>query len=220
MWFITFIFANLLGRPARSLLTLSGVAVAVAAVVSLTGIVRGFENSLLELYQQRGVDLIVHQAGRVQMTNSVLEESMDATIAKIPGVAQVYPSLLEVISLVENDIAGITVQGWPTGSVPLQELKVTVGRMFDDNDARPVLLGSRLAAALNVKPNDSIELLEGEPFVVTGIFESYNVFESGSMVTRLGDLQKLMLRENEVTMFAVIAEDEDDATIESIDALS
>lgn len=207
MWFVTFIFANLWGRPARSLLTLSGVAVAVAAVVSLTGVVRGFEKSLLDLYEQRGVDLIVHQAGRVQMIQSVLPESMGTELAAVAGVAKVYPSLLEVISLSENDITGVTIQGWPADSVPLEELKIVQGRMFETSDQRPVVLGSRLAAALDIQPGDSIELLEGESFIVTGVFESFNVFESGSMATRLSDLQELMLREGEVTMFGVVADE-------------
>lgn len=219
MWFVTFIFANLRGRPARSLLTLSGVAVAVAAVVSLTGVVRGFEKSLLELYEQRGVDIIVHQAGRVQMTQSVLPESLASQLSSIAGVADVYPSLLEVISLSENDITGITIQGWPTDSVPLRELKVVEGRMFSAADQRPVVLGSRLAAALNVRPNDTVELLEEEPFTVTGIFESFNVFESGSMVTRLSDLQELMLREGEVTMLGVVVEDDQKSIPKIVEAI-
>jgi len=102
MWMITFIFANLRGRPARSALTISGVAVAVAAVVSLVGIVRGFETSLLDLYEQRGIDLLVHQAGRVQMTSSVLPEALERKIAEVPGVAEVYPSLVDMLSLLED----------------------------------------------------------------------------------------------------------------------
>lgn len=218
MRFITYIFANLWGRPARSLLTLSGVAVAVAAVVSLTGIVRGFEKSLLDLYEQQGVDLIVHQAGRVQMTQSVLEQSFGDQLRKVDGVSAVYPSLLEVVSLGENDIAGVTIQGWQTDSVALQELNIAQGRMFNDEDQRPIVLGSRLAAVLNAKVGDSIELLDEQAFNVIGIFESFNVFESGSVVTRLRDLQELMLRENEVTMFAVVTNKSSEASSEEADA--
>lgn len=207
MWMITFIFANLRGRPARSALTISGVAVAVAAVVSLVGIVRGFETSLLDLYEQRGIDLLVHQAGRVQMTSSVLPEALETKIAEVPGVAAVYPSLVDMLSLLEDDMMGIPVQGWPLGSLPLAELKIIEGRGMLPDDQQPVMLGARLATAANKQPGDTIEMLDGEEFTVVGIFESYNVFDSGSMVTRLEDLQRLLLRENEVTLFAVVVQD-------------
>jgi putative ABC transport system permease protein len=216
MWFATFIFANLVGRPARSLLTLSGVAVAVAAVVSLTGIVRGFENSLLDLYRHQGVDLIVHQTGKVQMTDSRLRQTIGAEIQEIPGVQAVYPSLLEVISLADDDYTGVTIQGWPVGSVALEELDIVRGRLFDGTQPRPIVIGNRLAEVLRIGPGDTLDLLEDEPFTVTGVFDSYNVFESGSVVARLADLQELMLMEGTITMFAIVLSDKDDQSIAAV----
>jgi putative ABC transport system permease protein len=189
---------------------------AVAAVVSLTGIVRGFENSLLELYQQKGIDLIVHQAGRVQMTASSLPQSLETEMLSVPGVVEVYPSLLDVISLIDDDIMGITIQGWPDDSLPLKDLRISSGRPFQAGDRRVVAIGDRLAAAINKNPGDTIELLEAEPFEIIGIFESYNVFESGSLVTRLPDLQELMLRDNEVTMFAIVTKDGSPTEVQAV----
>lgn len=207
MWFSTFILANLRGRPARSLLTLSGVAVAVAAVVSLLGIVRGFETSLLNLYQDRGIDVLVHQAGRVQMTSSVLPASLGPQLAAVPGVQHVYPSMIDVLSLLEDDLMGIAIQGWQVGSLPMRELNIVEGRTLAEGDSRAVLLGSRLAAATGKKAGDTIELLDGESFAITGIFETKNVFDNGSIVTQLGDLQSLLLREEEVTLFGIVTDD-------------
>jgi putative ABC transport system permease protein len=209
MWFITFIVANLVGRPARSLLTLSGIAIAVAAVVALLGVVRGFERSLLELYQGRGIDVMVQQAGRLQMTSSVLSENLLADIESTEGVAEVYPALIEVLSLLKDDMMGVVVQGWPPDSEPIRRLKWVTGGPYSDAEAREVLVGERLAAAMNVKVGDTTELIEGEPFEVVGIFESANVFDSGSMFVPIRPLQKLMFRQGEVTMFAVVAESQD-----------
>lgn len=206
MWFITFIFANLIGRPARSLLTLSGIAIAVAAVVSLLGVVRGFETSLLDLYQGRGIDVMVQQSGRLQMASSVLPESLGDKIAAVEGVAAVYPSLIEVLSMLPDDMMGVVVQGWPAKSEPLLRLDLIAGGLFESSTAREVVVGKRLAAALAVEVGDVTELVQGEPFNVVGIFDSPNVFDSGSMFAPLGALQELMLREGEVTMFGVVGE--------------
>lgn len=216
MWFITFIFANLLGRPARSLLTLSGIAIAVAAVVALLGVVRGFERSLLELYQGRGIDVMVQQAGRLQMTSSVLSETLRADIESTEGVAEVYPALIEVLSLLKDDMMGVVVQGWPPDSEPIRRLKWAAGGPYSDAEAREVLVGGRLAAAMGVKVGDTTELIEGEPFKVVGIFESANVFDSGSMFVPIVPLQKLMFRQGEVTMFAVVAESREPEALQSL----
>ncbi len=209
MWFISVILANLRGRPARSLLTLSGIAIAVAAVVSLLGVVRGFERSLLELYQGRGIDVMVQQAGRLQMTSSSLPESLGEQIAKVEGVAAVHPALIEVLSLLQDDMMGVVVQGWQPESTAVRQLKLAAGQAFTDPQARQVIVGQRLAAAMGVQPGASIDLIEGEKFEVVGVFESNNVFDSGSMFIPLQALQQLMLREDEVTMFAVVARDRD-----------
>lgn len=216
MWFITVILANLRGRPARSLLTLTGIAIAVAAVVSLLGVVRGFERSLLELYQGRGIDLMVQQAGRLQMTSSVLPEGMAEKVAAVPGVAAVHPALIEVLSLLEDDMMGVVVQGWPPDSEPVKRLNIVKGSAFSEPDARDVILGQRLAAALNVGPGDSVDLIEGESFRVVGVFDSDNVFDNGSMFAPLRSLQRLMLREGEVTMFGVVSKDRDPEMLKGI----
>jgi len=216
MWFITFIFANLIGRPARSLLTLTGIAIAVAAVVALLGVVRGFEKSLLDLYQGRGIDILVQQAGRLQMTSSVLPESLGPGIASVKGVAAVHPALFEVLSMIEDDMVGVVIQGWPPHSEPIRRLKWVDGGPFTQPDARQVMVGTRLAAALNVKVGDQTELLQGEPFEVVGIFESTNVFDSGAMFAPLRSLQELMLRDDEVTLFAVVAEDQNPESLREL----
>ncbi|TVQ02962.1 MAG: ABC transporter permease [Planctomycetaceae bacterium] len=218
MWFLTVIFANLRGRPARSLLTLSGIAVAVAAVVSLLGVVRGFERSLLELHQGRGVDVMVQQAGRLQMTSSVLRESIGETISAVNGVVAVHPSLIEVLSLIQDDLMGVVVQGWSPDSGPVQKLKLLDGALFSGPEAREVIVGQRLASALGVAVGGTVELLEGEPFRVVGVFESGNVFDSGSMFVPLRSLQRLMFREGEVTMFAVVAERRDPESLRDLAA--
>ncbi len=213
MWFLTYILANVKGRITRSLLTVSGVAVAVAAVVSLVGIVRGFEASLLELYDRQGIDLMVSQSGRVQLTSSVLAESLADEIARLDGVAQAYPSLIDALSLDDGDMMGVVIQGWPVSSQPLRSLELTEGQPLSDSGPPAVLMGRRLAEAMGKSVGDSVELLDGEPFSVAGIFDSYNVFESGSMVTRLADLQQLLLRDGDITLVGVVAADRDPESV-------
>ncbi len=208
MWFITSIFANLLGRPSRTLLTLSGIAIAVAAVVSLLGIVRGFERSLSDLYRGRGIDIVVQQGGRLQMISSVLPQSLGESIAQVDGVWQVHPVLFEGLSLIPDDMVGVVVQGWEPDSPAVQQLNYIRGARLESPTARQAVVGNRLAEALSVTVGGTIDLIEGESFEVIGVFDAPNVFDSGSLVVPLQALQELMLRDDEVTMFAVVGRDQ------------
>lgn len=216
MGFLQLVWANLLGRPVRSLLTISGVAVAVGAVAALVGISSGLEQSLRDAYEGRGVDIIVLQRGKLQQTSSVLPEELGEQIATLPGVASCTPGLTDVVALDDNDLLGVPLQGWPLGSHLLEQFKVAVGSPLSDVGERQVLLGSALAESAGKQPGDSIDLLEGESFRVEGIFDSSNVFENGAVVMPLEDLQELMLREEEVTTFTIVAEKHDRAFVEQL----
>ena len=63
MRFFNFIAKNVLRRKVRSLLTGIGVAVAIAAVVALLGVSRGFEESTRQMIAGHGVDLVVIREG-------------------------------------------------------------------------------------------------------------------------------------------------------------
>lgn len=205
MSFLLLILKNLLGRPTRTALTVVGISVAVGAVISLVGISGGFERSLREIYEGRGIDLIVMQAGKLQQSSSVLPESLTQEIAALPGVAEVTPGLSDVVTLSGDDLFGVPVQAWPVESSLMQQFNIVEGRPLNASGERKLLLGRSLAQSLELKPGDSLAVLENQEFEVVGIFDSSNVFENGAIVMPLGDLQELMLREGEVTAMTVIA---------------
>lgn len=216
MHYSTLILKNVARRGVRSLLTVLGVAVAVGAVVALVGIARGLESSLLDLLEGRGIDLIVIRAGSTQRVASTLDESLAPRIAALDNVAQVSATLVDIVSFHQRDLFGITIQGWPPDSFLFRDIRIVQGRLPQEQDQRAVILGRLLADNLGKRVGDTLEVIEGEPFRIVGIYESYNVFENGSMVMALADLQHLMGREGEATLFSVVARDKDAASIERL----
>jgi putative ABC transport system permease protein len=69
----TFVLRNLFRRKFRSVLTLTAIAVAIGAVVALVGVANGLEDSFLQLYKGRDIDLVVVRSGGKQRLNSSLE---------------------------------------------------------------------------------------------------------------------------------------------------
>jgi putative ABC transport system permease protein len=212
----TVVLRNILRRPARSALTVAGVAIAVAAVVALVGISRGFERSLRMVYESRGVDLMVIRAGSTQRFSSVLDEGLGQKIAAVPGVSEVSPGLADVVSSEEADMTGIVIQGVPLEGGPLAQMRIVAGRRIEPGDGQAVLLGRVLARGLNKRVGDALEVVKGQSYCVVGIYEASNVFENGSMIMALDQLQRLMGRKGEVTHFTVIAKDKDRRSLENV----
>jgi putative ABC transport system permease protein len=218
MRFSSLIFKNVRRRPVRSGLTVSGIAVAVAAVVMLVGIASGLETELLKVYEQHGTDVVVFRAGVAQRLTSTLDARLAEQIRRLPNVEQVVPGLIDVVSFEDFDLFGVTVYGWPLDSPYFDDsqMQIVAGRRLKASDGRAVLLGSVLAKNLRKSVGDTLDVIEGESYKVVGIYQTYNVFENGSLVMALDQLQKLMGREGDTTFFMVTAEQKDQASIEAL----
>ncbi|HKD35897.1 MAG TPA: ABC transporter permease, partial [Pirellulales bacterium] len=123
MRFTTIAWRNLLRRPTRTLLTVAGLGIAVAAVVALVGISDGFERSYVDLFHDRQVELIVQRASNSSNLNRQIEPSLRDKIQEIPGVKEVFPGLMDVISLDEYGLSAVFVVGWEPGSRLMNRLE-------------------------------------------------------------------------------------------------
>jgi putative ABC transport system permease protein len=211
MRFYTFVLKNVVRRRVRSSLTVIGMAVAVGAVVALVGISSGFERSFLAIYQRDKVDLVVQQRGVKQKLTSVLDAKLADQIAKIPGVKQINSGLVDFTSMDELGPVGVLVQGWEYDAPLMKALDIQPGgRRLAATDTKCVLLGERLATSLEKHAGDTMTIFDNEKYTVAGIFKSNSVYENGSMVVLLKDLQRFMGREGQVSGFAIVTDDSND----------
>lgn len=217
MRFVTMVIKNVLRRPFRSALTMVAMAVAICTVVALVGIAIGFERSFLDLYQGVDTDLIVARVGGRDGATSSLPESLGERLKQTPGVVEVGPGLLDMISMREYGIAFVPIQGWEPNSYLFDSLVIREGAMLGPQDKRGLMLGHVVAGNLGKKVGDTLRLYESEDFRVVGIFDSNNVYENGMILTRLEDLQEIMAREGQVTGFSLVTEYGNDR--EKLDAL-
>lgn len=205
----TIIWKNLRRRPARTLLTVAGIAVAVAAVVALVGVADGFYRSFLDLYTRRGCDLVVQHTGGMQRLSSGVDEKLGDRIRRLPGVRQVIGGLMDVVSFPESDLYAVIVNGWPPDCPVWNQQRVISGRRLHSGDRRRVMLGRVLAANLGKTSGDTVEIY-AERFEVAGVFESVSVYENGAAFMLLHEMQRLVDRPGQVTGYVVLAERSDD----------
>ncbi len=182
-------FLNLSRRPARSLHTISAIAIAIAAIVSLTSIAWGFEASWQKANDLRGTDLIVTRvASENTLPAPFPASSVQGKLAAMPHVAQVAGLLSELLSVADS--APMFVFGWERGSFLWDHLSLREGRWPKDDQERVVVLGSLAAGQVGKKVGDSVAM-ESERYEVAGIFESPALVENGAVLMTLAQAQRL-----------------------------
>src|SRR4051812_25786709 len=171
MRFSTLIARNLLRRGVRTLLTVVGLAIGIAAVVAMLGIAWGFERSFLAINEAKGIDLMVVRAGVSDKLTSSLDESMASDLRRIPGVREVAGSYMDVVSFEDANLVSVLVNGWEPGSILFRGIRLLKGRPLAGGDGHVALLGRVLAMNLGKAVGDSLSVA-GEDFKVVGLFES------------------------------------------------
>ena len=193
---------NLRRRPARSVLTIVGLSVAVAVVVSLVGLSQSLESSFLALYTRRGADLVVQRRGGTVQLAKGLPLKLADRIEKMPGVKEVIRGLMDMVAFEKQGLFMVIVNGWEADCPVLDRVQITAGRRLQKGDRRRVMLGRILAANLGKRPGDSVELYSRQ-FEVVGIFDSFSVYESGAVFMLMEELQQQMDRPGQATGFVV-----------------
>lgn len=194
-----FAYSNLLRRPARTLLTVLGIALAIGTAVALLALGRGIHESLGDGFTERSSELLVTPRNVVDITAMRLPETLGAGLAAIEGVADVSSELYVFTSTAEGDhvaVAGVSDSPSKWATVPIAS-----GRRPDAGRAE-VMLGDVIAQTLGAKIGDRIELLD-EEFEVVGITAYGTALNRGVAVMPLKVLQEASLRLNQVSTYSI-----------------
>lgn len=186
MTVFTLALRGLLRRRMRTLLTVAGIALGIAAVVTLTAISWGFEHSWQRANDARGTDLIVTRATSENTLPSPFEATLATELRGIDGVREVAGLLSELLTV---DGAPLFVFGWEPGSFLWQHLQLVDGR-WPAAGAREAALGALAAETTGRKVGDAIRI-GAEDFTVSGIYESPALVENGALVLELPQVQRL-----------------------------
>ncbi len=199
MYFVTFLAKNLLRRRTRTLLTVLGLAVAVAAVVAMMAVGDNIETAVERSFESRRVDLIVQQAGRSGGLNSDFGEAFVEQARALPGIAAVAEGVINLIDVTRASGSSdqVMIQGWKADNFGYADLTVTAGRRLAAGDRRKVMLGTTLAGNLRKTAGDTIVFGRDDPddpsnrYEVVGVFHSPVVFEQGAAIVPIEDARAL-----------------------------
>jgi putative ABC transport system permease protein len=216
MRFTTLIARNLLRRGVRTALTVLGLGVGVAAVVSLLGIAWGFESSFLDVYEEKGIDIVVTKAGVGSTLTSHLPAEDEEVIREVPGVRNVVGTVFDTVAIENTNLSSVLVNGWKPGSAAFKGIHVVEGReLKPTDDGNVVMMGKLLGGSLEKKAGDSINITN-ESYEIVGIYESASLFESGGLIMPFSVLQRNMGRKDRVSGLLVAAEKPDPQSIREL----
>ncbi len=210
------VLKNLWRRPVRSLLTILGITIGVAAVVSLGAMAEGMVRNYGTVVGVSN-DLLVIQANALDPLFSTLDEEMAQRIQAVPGVEAVDFGIYTWIAT--DEMPFFLIFGYPPGSAAAAHYRIVEGKPL--TGPKQIVLGRRAAISLKKTVDDTVRLY-GVPYRVVGIYETgQGMEESGGLVT-LADGQEIAQKPRKVSLFQVAVRQKSDIhqvkrRIESLD---
>lgn len=186
------IFKNLFGRKARTLLTVFGIAVGVAAVVALGAMADGFIQGYSAMSGGSGADILVVQDDALDIMFSAVDQDVAPILAGMPGVTVVSEM---VYTFAATDAAPyFIVYGYDPAGFAIQHFKIVEGAPLSEKAAgkggQPLLLGRAAADDLKKQVGNTFRLYESS-YRIVGIYETGEPFEDGAAVVLLEDAQRI-----------------------------
>ena len=217
---------NLKHRGLRSWLTILGVFIGIAAVVSLISMGQGLEAAITGQFGALSVDTLTIQnkgTGFGPPGSTVVEKLNNhdlEIIESVSGVDLVVPRLIRVGSLEYNKITGF---GFATDIPEEKErrefiydnfnIKAEEGRLLQQGDTEKVMLGNFFLDTDDFEKDFRVGKtvrLNGEDFEIIGILEQSSTFQLNSVVfMATSDLQDIFEIEDEYDLIVVKIKDKD-----------
>jgi ABC-type antimicrobial peptide transport system permease subunit len=196
------IVKNLLRRRTRTLLTIFGIAVGVAAVVALGALADGFVEGYGAIAGGSGADLLVVQDEALDIVFSAVSERVGDSLKSLPEVDRVT-GMIYTFAATEGTPYFI-VYGYDPRGFAIEHFKIIEGQSLADPDlargGKPVILGRAAADDFEKAVGDTFYLYESA-YRVAGIYETGEPFEDGAAVIRLEDAQTVSGKPQQVNAF-------------------
>ncbi len=179
--YFAFAVNSIIHRKLRSWLTIIGIIIGVASIISLMMISRGLENSIKEQFETFGANRIIISAkgfqGPGSASQGLTQEDVE-TIEKISGFKYVTPALFRSSEVKKNKETGFTLINAIPSKGYEQFIKdsggeLEQGRMIKEHDKYSAVIGSRVSKEMfkkELRIGDKIEINKKE-FKIIGIWK-------------------------------------------------
>ncbi len=183
--YFKFVLNNLLKRKTRSLLTIIGIFIGIAAVVALVSLGQGMQRAINSEFEEAGSNRIIITPGGLffgptagDISTAVITEDDVKIIRDVDGIEKAYGIINENTRVeYEGEIQYVSVWGMPTTTEALNYLntvgffEIEQGRQLKSSDEYSAILGHSIAEETfeeDIRLRDYIDIKE-KKFRVIGI---------------------------------------------------
>jgi putative ABC transport system permease protein len=207
---------NLRRRRGRTLLTVVGVAIAIAILFSLLSFSAGYEHQLTKEMDGLGFHLLAvpkgcpYEATTLILHGGVIPKYLtneDLFRARtVEGVEVATPMLLQQV--VKDGMPHIVYGIEPDDMLRLKPAWKVTGRFFTANESRVMVIGSELASRENLAPGSVLPFgPDQEPFTILGVLEPTGTEDDNFHFLPLPETQRVFNKEGLITTIAVRVKD-------------
>ncbi|MEM3112845.1 MAG: ABC transporter permease [Candidatus Pacearchaeota archaeon] len=223
-------FENLKHRGLRSWLTILGIFIGIAAVVSLISLGSGLQNAIVGQFATLSIDVLtIQNAGTgfgppgSTVVKKLNEHDLNI-VESTDGIKIAVPRLIRVTSVEYNNVKSFKY----IGSIPKNKnqrdfiykeinLKTEQGRLLNENDRGRILLGNDFLGeefGKTIRIGSKV-LINGKEFEVTGILAKTSTFTINNVIMMPeDDMKDLLGIGNEIDL--IVAQVEDKNKIEEV----
>lgn len=226
IWF-TLAFKNLIRRKTRSVLTVLGVAIAIAVLYSLFQFQQGYQSRLKGELGALGAHVLVvpkgcpYEAATIALHGGkwprYMDEGLLAKVKADPGVAEAAGVIMDAVFAPDNK--NVILLGIDEDYMKLRPAWHINGHWFDSDSS--VILGSTSAEVAGLKPGDFWTVPEKNVRLhVVGVLNRTNTQDDGFVFVPRKTLQRISGLEGKLVLILIKAKhvDKTDALVASLKA--
>lgn len=200
---------NLLRRKMRTLLTVVGIAIGVAAIIGLGALADGLQSGYGSMLSGAKADLVLSQPDVFDLSYSTVDEKIGTELLNAPEVLSASGMIQGFVQAEDNPF--FFVFGHEIDSFVLERYNIVQGAGLKQRQAsslhgKPVLLGSAASEVMKKAVGDSLHL-GGTLYRVHGIYETGDAFEDSGAVLELKEAQELLGRPRTVGVYYIRLKD-------------
>ncbi len=196
------ILKNLWRRKTRTLLTMLGIAIGVAAVVALSAFGEGMASGFEKMFSTSAADLTVGQKDAIMLMLSAVDAQVGDELRDMDGVDAVAGKIVDVIQMPESPY--FIVMGEELRGFAIAHYRLIAGKPL--NGRKQILLGKLTAENFNKRVGEAFRLND-VTYRVVGIYETGVSLEDGGAVMSLNDAQSAFDKRGQVSYFVIKVKD-------------
>ncbi|MFQ6101050.1 MAG: ABC transporter permease [Anaerolineae bacterium] len=204
------IFKNLFRRKGRTILTMLGISIGVAAIVALGAMAEGMRAGYSAVTEGSQADLVLSPKNAMDITLGGVEESVAAQVLAWPEVAAMDGMLMGNVQA--EDAPYFFIFGYDPQGFAIAHFRIVEGQGLADARrvrGKPLILGQSAAQSMDKSVGDTLQVTGGA-FRIVGIYETGDAFEEGGAVIPLREAQNLLLQPHRASMFYIRLRDSAD----------